>query len=277
MSTFVEIICIGTELLIGKTLNTNAHWLAKRITSLGLNVRRVTTVHDEIDEMSKVLQETLQRKPLFLITCGGLGPTFDDKTLEGVAKVLGCKTEVNSDALKMVEQKYQRYVKEGLIEKVELTPPRVKMARLPRGAKPLFNPVGTAPGVITKHENTTIIALPGVPSEMTAIFEDSVVPLLKAAAGSKIFFETSLDVRGVMESDIAPLIDQVMHDNPYIYVKSHPTPTSEKIPHLELHLSTTAEDSDTAKNRVSRALIQLSELIKQKGGKIKVLEAKSIS
>ena len=115
MSTFVEIICIGTELLIGKTLNTNAHWLAKRITSLGLNVRRVTTVHDEIDEMSKVIQETLQRKPLFVITCGGLGPTFDDKTLEGVATALGYKTEVNSDALKMIEKKYQRYVEEGRI------------------------------------------------------------------------------------------------------------------------------------------------------------------
>ena len=276
MSTPVEILCIGTELLIGKTLNTNAHWLAKRITSLGLNVRRITNVPDEIDEMSQVIRETLQRKPLFVITSGGLGPTFDDKTLEGVAKALGCETEVNNDALRMIEEKYKRYVEEGRIEKFELTPPRVKMARLPKGAKPLFNPVGTAPGVIMKHWNTTVIALPGVPSEMMAIFEDSVVPLLKAAAGDKMFFETSLDVRGVMESDVAPLIDQVMHDNPYVYVKSHPTP-GEKVPHLELHLSTTAENSDTARTRVSRALIQLSELIKQKGGKFKLLEAKSIS
>jgi len=277
MSTLVEIICIGTELLIGKTLNTNAQWLAKRITSLGLKVSRVTTVHDEIDEMSQVIQETLQRKPLFIITSGGLGPTFDDRTLEGVAKALGCAVEVNKDALKLVEEKYQRYAKEGLIEEFELTPPRVKMARLPKGAKPLFNPVGTAPGIVIKHGETTIIALPGVPSEMMAIFEDSVVPVLKAAAGDKTFFETSLDVRGVMESDIAPLIDTVMHDNPYIYVKSHPSHTGEKIPHLELHLSTTAENSDTAKNRVSRALIQLSELIKQKSGKIKVLEAETAS
>lgn len=277
MSTPIEIICIGTELLIGKTLNTNAHWLAKRITALGLNIRRITNVHDEIDEMSKTIQETLQRKPLFIITCGGLGPTFDDKTLEGVAKALGCKIEINKDALKMIEEKYQRYVKEGLIEKFELTPPRVKMARLPKGTKPLFNPVGTAPGVIIKHEDTTVIVLPGVPSEMMAIFEDSVVPLLKAAAGNKMFFETSLDVKGVMESDVAPLIDRVMHDNPYIYVKSHPNHTGEKIPHLELHLSTMAENSNTAKNRVSRALIQLSELIKQKGGKIKVIKAKSTS
>ena len=177
----------------------------------------------------------------------------------------------------MIEEKYERYLKEGIIEKTELTPPRIKMARLPEGAKPLFNPVGTAPGVIIKQMDTTIIALPGVPAEMKAIFEDSIVPLLKAAAGDKIFFETSLDVREVMESDIAPLIDEVMHDNPYLYVKSHPSQTGEKVPRLELHLSTTAENSDTAKNRVSRALIQLSELIKQKGGKIKILKAKPIS
>ena len=277
MSTSVEIICVGTELLIGKTLNTNAHWLAKRITSLGLNVRRVTTVPDEIDEMSQAIQETLQRKTSFVITCGGLGPTFDDKTLEGVAKALGCKTEVNEDALKMIEEKYQRYVEEGMVEKFELTPPRVKMARLPKGAKPLFNPVGTAPGVIIKHKDTTILALPGVPSEMIAIFDDSIVPVLKAVAGDKVFFETSLDVRGVMESDVAPLIDQVMHDNPYVYVKSHPSHIGEKAPHLELHLSTTAENSEAAKNRVSRALVQLLELIKQKGGKVKVLKAKNIS
>lgn len=277
MSTSVEIICIGTELLIGKTLNTNAHWLAKRINSLGLNVRRITTVRDEINEMSQVIKETLQRKPLFIITCGGLGPTFDDKTLEGVAKTLRRKTEVNKDALKMIEEKYQRYVEEGLIEKFELTPPRVKMARLPKGAKPLFNPVGTAPGVLVKHENTTTITLPGVPPEMMAIFEESVVPLLKATADDKMFFETSLDVRGVLESDVAPLVDRVMHDNPHIYVKSHPTHTGERVPRLELHLSTTAENSNTAKNRVNRAIIQLSELIKQKGGKIKVPKAKTIS
>ena len=277
MATSVEIICIGTELLIGKTLNTNGHWLAKRITSLGLKVRRITNVHDEIDEMFRVFQETLQREPLFVITCGGLGPTFDDKTLEGVAKALGCEIEVNKDALKVIEEKYQKYVKEGLIEKFELTPSRVKMARLPEGAKPLFNPVGTAPGTLMKHENITIIALPGVPSEMKAIFEKSVAPILKVTAGDKIFCETSLDVRGVMESDIAPLIDRIMNDNPYIYVKSHPSRTGEKVPHLELHLSTTAGNSDTAKNRVGRALIQLSELIKQRGGRIKVLKAKPIS
>jgi len=145
------------------------------------------------------------------------------------------------------------------------------MARLPEGAEPLFNPVGTAPGVIMKNNETTIVALPGVPHEMKAIFEESLVPVLKKAAGKATFFETSIDVTGCMESAIAPLIERVMHDNPYVYIKSHPK-FEETIPHLELHLSTTAEEPKTARKLVSRALVQLSEIIQEKGGKIKPLK-----
>jgi len=267
MSASVEIICIGTELLIGKTLNTNAHWLTKRITTLGLNVHRITNIADDIDEISKIMQEALQCKPRFIITTGGLGPTFDDKTLEGIAKGLKRKIKINDDALKMIEKMYSRYAEEKLIDKVELTPPRVKMAKLPEGATPLPNPIGTAPAALMEHESITIIALPGVPSEMEAIFEESVVPILKKAAGDATFFETSIHVLGVMESDIAPLIDQVMHNNPYVYIKSHPGREGEKKPRLELHLTTTAKDLKLAKNRVGKALIEITELVQQKGGK----------
>ena len=267
MSASVEIICIGTELLIGKTLNTNAHWLAKRITTLGLTVHRITNITDDIDEISSILREALQRKPRFIITTGGLGPTFDDKTLEGIAKGLGRKIKVNNDALKMIEKTYSKIAEERLMDKIELTPPRVKMAKLPEGAKPLPNPIGTAPAVLIKHEGTTIIALPGVPSEMEAIFEESVAQLLKKAAGGATFFETSINVMGIMESAIAPLIDQVMHDNPYVYIKSHPSREGEQKPRLELHLTTTAKDLKLAKNWVGKTLIEITELIQQKGGK----------
>jgi len=267
MSAPVEIICVGTELLIGKTLNTNAYWLAKRITTLGLNVRRVTVTADDIDEISDMLQEVIQRKPHFIITTGGLGPTFDDKTLEGIAKGLNCKVKINDAALKMIKKTYSKYMEEKLIDKVELTPPRVKMAKLPEGAKPLPNPVGTAPAVLIEHKSITIVALPGVPSEMEAIFDEFVAPLLKKAAGNATFFETSLYALGIMESVIAPLIDQVMHDNPYVYIKSHPSREGEQKPRLELHLTTTAKDLKLAKNRVGKALIEITELVQQKGGK----------
>ena len=269
--TIVELICIGNELLIGKTLNTNAHWLAKRIASLGLKVRRITTVEDNLEEISSAIKEALLRKPRFIITTGGLGPTFDDKTLEGIAKALNLELKVNNEALRMIEEKYEQYVKEGKMEKAELTPHRVKMATLPEGAKPLPNPVGTAPGVLLETNNTIIIALPGVPSEMKAIFEESVLPILRKEAGGMIFYETSLEVLGIVESEIAPIIDQVMHDNPYVYIKSHPK-GGEKTSRIELHFSTTSADAETAKKRVGKAIIQISEMIKAKRGKVRPLK-----
>jgi nicotinamide-nucleotide amidase len=274
MAHHIEIICVGNELLIGKTLNTNAQWLAKRITALGLSARRIMIVRDDADEISSAVREAIRRNPRFLITTGGLGPTFDDKTLEGLAKALECKLEINEEALMMVKEKYRKYAEEGKMKKAELTPPRVKMAKLPEGAKPLSNPVGTAPGVIMEHESITIVALPGVPSEMKAIFDGSVASLLKKVAGDATFFEMSIEATGVIESEMAPLIERVMHDNPYVYIKSHPK-GAERIPRIEFHFSTTAKNSGVARKRVSKTFVQLSELIQEKGGKIKPIKAEN--
>jgi nicotinamide-nucleotide amidase len=274
MDQSVEIICVGNELLIGKTLNTNAQWLTKRVTALGLTTRRVTVVGDNIDEISSAIKEAIQRSPGFILTTGGLGPTFDDKTLEGLAEALGRRMEVNEEALRMVKEKYLNYVREGRMEAAELTPHRVKMAKLPEGAKPLRNPVGTAPAVSIEHENVTMIALPGVPSEMKSIFDDSVSSVLKQAAGNVTFFETGIEATKVIESEMAPLIEKVMHSNPHVYIKSHPK-GAERVPRIEFHLSTTAKDSSTARKQVSKALIQLRELIQEKGGKIKPIKSET--
>jgi len=268
----IEIICVGNELLIGKTLNTNAHWLAKRVTSLGAAVRRVTVVSDEIDEVASVVREALKRKPRFVITTGGLGPTFDDKTLAGIAKGLRRKFAVNENALKMVKKKYEIFLKEGKIEKVELTPSRVKMATFPEGTEALRNPVGTAPGMLAPVGETSLIALPGVPPEMEAIFEESVASMIKKEAGKCAFFEKSIYVDGLMESNLAPLIDQAMHNNSGVYIKSHVYGESRlraegQGPHIELHFSTTAEHRTVAKKQLDRAIGQLSLLVQKSGGR----------
>ncbi|HDQ05888.1 MAG TPA: nicotinamide mononucleotide deamidase-related protein [Candidatus Bathyarchaeota archaeon] len=274
MGQSVEIICIGNELLIGKTLNTNAQWLTRRVTTLGLTTRRITVVGDDIDEISSAIKEAIQRRPRFILITGGLGPTFDDKTLEGLAEALGRSMEINEEALKMIKEKYLSYAREGRMEAAELTPHRVKMAKLPEGATPLRNPVGTAPAVSIEHENVTIISLPGVPSEMKSIFDESVASVLKKAAGNVIFFETGIETTKVMESEMAPLIEKVMHSNPRVYIKSHPK-GAERVPRIEFHLSTTAKDSGTARKEVSKALVQLRKLIQEKGGKIKPIKSES--
>ena len=278
MNVKTEIICIGNELLIGKTLNTNSYWLAKRITNLGAGVQRITVVGDDVNEIAIALREALRRKPKFLITTGGLGPTFDDKTLEGIAKGLNRKLEVNDKALKMVRGKYETLLKEGRIDKIELTPSRTKMATLPKNSKPLRNPVGTAPGMFAWRLQTSVIALPGVPPEMEAIFNESVATMLKKKAGKSAFFETSIYIEEIMESILAPLIDRIMHANPLVYIKSHvyvksmPQVEGRKS-HIELHFSTTSKEPKTAKNVLDKAVKQLSELVQENGGKITTNEA----
>jgi nicotinamide-nucleotide amidase len=263
----MEIICVGNELLIGKTLNTNAQWLSKRATAVGIAVKRVTVVADEVEEIASAIREALQRKPEFLVTTGGLGPTFDDKTLEGIAKALNRKLEINAKALKMVKEKYEAYAREKRTEKVELTQSRIKMATIPQKAEPVPNPVGTAPGVRADLDGTILIALPGVPSEMEAIFEETVAPLLKQASGDITFHEKSLYADNIMESTLAPLIDKVMHDNPYVYVKSHPKGEENK-PHIEIHFSIKAKDTEKPEEKLQKAIAQLSNLIVRSNGKV---------
>jgi nicotinamide-nucleotide amidase len=265
----MEIICVGNELLIGKTLNTNAQWIAKQATALGITVKRVTVVADEVNEIANAVREALRRKPQFTVTTGGLGPTFDDKTLEGIAEALNRQLEINDKALEMVREKYVAYAREKGTETVEITPPRIKMATLPEKASPIANPVGTAPGVRVDLENTVLIALPGVPSEMKAIFNETGAPLLRQVSGKSGFYEKSVYVDGVMESSLAPLIDKVIQDNPDVYVKSHPKGGEDK-PHIEVHVSIRADVAENAEEKLQGAVMQLSSLIGKVGGRITV-------
>src|SRR5690349_24877684 len=89
MTNISEILCIGNELLSGTVVNTNAQWISKKITNIGGLIKRVTVVRDDINEIASIVKEILARKPNWLIISGGLGPTYDDKTLEGVAMALG--------------------------------------------------------------------------------------------------------------------------------------------------------------------------------------------
>jgi nicotinamide-nucleotide amidase len=267
MTQEMEIICVGNELLIGKTLNTNGQWIAEQATALGITVKRVTVVADEVNEIANAIRETLRRKPQFTVTTGGLGPTFDDKTLEGIAKALNRKLAVNPRALKMVREKYEAYAREKGAKTVELTQARIKMATLPEKAEPIPNPVGTAPGIRANLAKTILIALPGVPSEMKAIFNETVAPLFKQVSGKSTFHGKSVYVDGVMESSLAPLIDKVMQNNRGVYVKSHPKGREDK-PHIEIHVSTTADDDERAEKKLQRALMQLSDLIGEIGGRV---------
>lgn len=270
MGCIVEIIGVGNELLIGKIANTNAQWLAKTITNLGGEVRRIVDVGDNLDEISAAIREALARAPTWLIVTGGLGPTFDDMTLEGIAKALAVPLKLDEEAKNMVKEKYDKY-HERTGENIELTPARLKMATLPLGGKPLRNPAGTAPGLMIRSGLTTIVALPGVPIEMQAIFKETLEPLIRETAGERYVYSKYLRATGVIESTLAPLIDLVMHDNPGVYVKSHPK-EPEPLPVIEFHISSYSRSLELSRKKVEDAAAQLSRLVHEKKGKVEEIE-----
>src|SRR5690348_615882 len=124
-----EILCIGNELLSGITLNRNAHWLAKQITNSGGTIIRVTVVSDDLEEISSAVQESLERRPHILITTGGLGSTYDDLTLQGLAVALHKRVILSQKAVEMLKKSYSRRSLH-----YELTEARLKMAMIPEGS-----------------------------------------------------------------------------------------------------------------------------------------------
>jgi len=211
-----EIISVGNELLIGHTLDTNSHWIAKRFTKFGWTLQRITVLRDTLAAIKDGVTGALRRKPDLLITLGGLGPTHDDMTLKGVALALNKRLALNPEALAMVKARYS-----ALEASTGLTRFRRKMATLPEGAEPLPNPVGTAPGVTIKVGTTSLISLPGVPSEMKAIFTASVIPMLRASKREPPE-EVSIGLVGIIESALAPALDRTRKAFPGLYFKSHP-------------------------------------------------------
>jgi nicotinamide-nucleotide amidase len=251
-----EIVTIGNELLIGHTLDTNSNWIAKRLTEHGWLLRRITTIPDSLIDISQAVRESLHRKPRLLFTVGGLGPTPDDMTLKGVARALGGGVQLNEPALEMVRQFYERMGRPA-----KMIGPRRKMAMLPRGARPLSNPVGTAPGVLLEKGSTTIISLPGVPREMEGIFQGSVIPLLEKNGG-RAPVETTLMIDGIVESAFASVLVRVRRLFPGLYFKSHPRgreTTGRSL--IELHIYSLTDDArEKLGEAASYILKELSKL-----------------
>ena len=259
----VEILVIGNEILIGKTQDTNSNWLAKRFAKYGHRVKRITAIEDNIEVISTTLQSILKRKPEILITTGGLGPTFDDMTLAGVAKGLNRELELNQHAYNSIEKAYENAYKKGILKLEGMTKEREKMSILPQGSIPLPNIRGTAPGVKLLEGNTTVFILPGVPSEMKAIFHNVVKPILKEKRGK--FVEKGLFFMGIGESQIAPYVTKTENKYPQLWIKTHPRIGLS----LEVELSITAFNLEKGDELAERALDEMREVIFSLNGRIR--------
>ena len=243
------ILTIGNEILKGKTVNTNMAHIGQVLTYAGHEVYRALIVKDDPGEISWGIRNALESGEI-VVTTGGLGPTFDDMTVESISMALGLQTEIDMEELKYLQG---RYTGRGL----ELTEERLKMVRLPVGSRAIHNPVGAAPGVIMKHEGKTIIILPGVPAEMKAIL-DIALPEIKT--GEREYYEETFPLEGIMESSLAPLTERIMKKwDGQVYIKSHPQRSEVDNPSLNVEVSSWGSDVNKAKEIVTSVVKEIME------------------
>jgi molybdenum cofactor synthesis domain-containing protein len=261
----VEAITVGKELLTGRTTNTNATWLGKRITRLGTTIGEITTVDDDLGEISMALRSSLSRSSDFVIVVGGLGPTPDDMTLRGVAMAVGRGVRVDQRALALMKDHYARRGLGGVV----FTEAREKMATIPEGSTPLRNDVGTAPGAKLEVGNSVVFCLPGVPSEMKSIFLSSVEPEIRGKVGTLHRSKTTFRLEGIFESDLAPMISKELREHPGSYIKSHPRGLREGVSRIEMDVAVVRKEKRDGDAEVGEIVDHIVSRVVEKGGKLK--------
>ncbi len=227
----VELISVGTEILLGNIVNTNAAYLAEQCANLGLSLYYQTVVGDNDERLAQTLETALMRSDIVIMS-GGLGPTEDDLTKETAARILGL--ELKEDP--QVKADIASFMKGRNIETI--TENNWKQALVPEGAEVIANPNGTAPGLILRKEDKAVVLLPGPPGELQPMFEQSIAPWL-GDMQPEVIRSRMVKICGMGESYVADQIGDMIaaQTNPTIapYAKEG-----------EVHLRVTAKAADEA-------------------------------
>lgn len=192
------IVNIGDELLIGQVINTNASWIADRLTSEGIAVERIVAIGDTTNAIRDEIERGIAEAKLVILT-GGLGPTRDDITKQALCDIFETTLSFNPDAFTMIEA---FFASRGL----KVTALNRQQAELPAGCTPLPNRQGTAPGMWFDKQNTIIVSVPGVPFEMQAIIDEEVLPRLRARTEGQLILQRTVLTHGMGESFLAQRI-----------------------------------------------------------------------
>ena len=199
-----EILCVGTELLLGDIINTNASYISVKLSEIGIGVYHQSVVGDNAERLKGAISDALSRSDV-LITSGGLGPTYDDITKETVAELLGIEMYYDKAVAERIHRYFDRIGR-------PMPPSNEKQAMTPVGAHIIANPRGTAPGLMINSEyeghDVTVIMLPGPPCELEPMTDESVIPLLaeKFNAEKGVFFSRNLHFTGIGESSLEEII-----------------------------------------------------------------------
>lgn len=229
----VELISVGTEILLGNIVNTNAAYLSEQCAKLGLSCFYQTVVGDNEERLKETIKTALSRAEIIILS-GGLGPTQDDLTKESAAKVMGRELFLDEASKNSIEKYFKQ-------RNLEITENNWKQAMIPQGSVIIDNHNGTAPGVIIEDGEKRVILLPGPPNELKPMFEESIIPYLHKLLPGTIYSKT-VKICGVGESKAETMIQDLIETqtNPTIapYAKTG-----------EVHLRVTAKADDEKEAR----------------------------
>lgn len=264
----VELVTIGDEIITGHTINTNAAYIAEKLTDIGLEVKYISATGDSLESMEEVFRLALKRAQV-IITTGGLGPTDDDITKKAIVKVFKRNLIFHEDIL---EDMKQRFAKRGMA----MPASNHSQALLPQGAKFFPNKNGSAVGICIAENGRTFIALPGVPREMEQILTDEVVPYLRGLHVGRPVKIIKLRTTGIVESKLADMLQPDLKLEPGVklaYLPAYsgvdlrvvasdddPVEAEQKALRLERFLETTVgkyiygKDADTLQDVVGQLL-----------------------
>ena len=243
-----EIFSIGTELLMGELADTNGSWIASRLHPLGIQLQWISIIGDSLDLLSEAFQRGLQRSDI-IFTTGGLGPTQDDLTREGVAQALGETPTVQEEVVRGLEKYFQG-------RGMTMPSHNIKQAHLIPSAEFVRNRNGTAPGWWVENKGKIIVCMPGPPGEMHPIWEEEVAPRLREMVDDEVTVTRNIKTLGMSEAAIDEEISEFFgQENPYLGIYS-------KADGIHLRVIARAKDEVTA-----RELIQpVEEAINQRLG-----------
>ena len=247
-----ETISIGTELLLGQIIDTNAVWIAERLSEVGVDLYFRTTVGDNVGRIVNAIQHALTRADV-VITTGGLGPTVDDMTREAVAKATNRDLVLDENLLVQIRNLFGKWGR-------TMSENNVRQAYIPRGATPIENPVGTAPVFIVEHEGKYVISLPGVPREMKHLMETRILPWLREKTGGEwIILSKTLRTCAIGESQVDAMITDLEEStNPTVGLLAHPGQTDVRV---TVKARTRTEAEELIKNMEAQVRERLGDWI----------------
>lgn len=260
----VEIVTIGNEVLLGLVQDTNSNYLCRVVRGMGGRVCHIAVVRDAVEAIAEELRASLARRADVIFTCGGLGPTDDDLTLTGVATAVSRPLELNTVAREFIARRFRELAAAGYVADATLSEARVKMARLPEGARPVDNPIGAAPAMAMEINHCRIVSLPGVPAELKAIIEGPLQSLLNDVFGRGSYREREMIVACGDESVLAPALRQVATAHPDVYIKSHASHYGRDVT-FRITVSASAPSPEEADRMIERAAADLTRVFQAAG------------